>query len=65
MLPREYFGELSPNEVLCEPAIIKASNVLEWDKERGFSTYVWEIPKDSRLFLPYLLEVLLKSEEKA
>ena len=50
MLVKEYFGELPPNEVLCEPRIIKASDVLEWDKERGFSTFVWEIPKDGQSF---------------
>ena len=48
VLLKEYFGALPPEEVYCEPKIPEASNILEWDREKGFSNYVWEIPKEER-----------------
>ena len=50
VLLKEYFGTLPPKEVYCEPEIIKASDVEEWNREKGFSNYVWEIPKDGQAF---------------
>lgn len=46
----QYFGGLPPGDVYCDPRIIKAENILEWNKENGFSTYVWELPKDGQSF---------------
>jgi len=50
LLLKKYFGDLPPEEVYCEPKIIKASNILEWHREKGFSNYVWELPKDGQAF---------------
>lgn len=44
----QYFGVFPPEDVYCQPKIIKAENILEWNKEKGFSNYVWELPKDDR-----------------
>ena len=46
----QYFGGLPPGDVYCNPKIIKAENIQEWNKKRGFFTYVWELPKDGRSF---------------
>src|SRR3990167_5838199 len=32
----QYFGGLPPGDVYCDPKIIKAENIQEWNKERGF-----------------------------
>jgi len=45
MLLKKYFGDLPPEELYCDPKIIPAQNILEWDRERGFVPYIWEIPK--------------------
>lgn len=50
VLLKEYFGALPPEEVYCEPKIIAASNILEWHGDKGFSNYVWELPKDGQSF---------------
>lgn len=50
VLLKQYFGTLPPKEVYCKPKIIKASNIQEWNREKGFSTYVWELPKDGQSF---------------
>lgn len=50
VLLKEYFGTLPPKEVYCEPEIIHASDVEEWNREKGFFRYVWEIPKDGQAF---------------
>ncbi len=50
VLLEQYFGGLPPGEVYCDPKIIKAEKIMEWNKERGFSTYVWELPKDGQSF---------------
>jgi len=50
ILLKEYFGGIPPKEVYCEPMIIKSPNILEWNKEKGFSPYVWELPKDGQSF---------------
>lgn len=46
----QYFGGLPPEDVYCDPKIIRAENILEWNKEKGFFTYVWELPKDGQAF---------------
>ena len=50
VLLKQYFGTLPSEEVYCEPKIIKASNIQEWNREKGFLTYVWELPKDGQSF---------------
>jgi len=46
VLLEKHFGSLPPSGVYCEPKIVKACNIREWNKAKGFSEYVWEIPKD-------------------
>ncbi len=46
----KYFGCLPPGDVYCDPKIIKAENILEWNKEKGFFNYIWELPKDGKYF---------------
>lgn len=46
----QYFGGLPPEEVYCAPKIIKAKDIQEWNKENGFSPYLWELPKDGQSF---------------
>jgi len=50
VLLEKYYGMLPPRTVYCDPQIIKASNVREWNKEKCFSDYIWEIPKDGVTF---------------
>ena len=50
VLLEKYFGHLPPEALYCEPQFIKASDIREWDRERGFFNYVWEIPKDGMTF---------------
>jgi len=46
VLLEKYFGMQPPDDVYCEPKIMNAADIQEWDKEKGFIDYVWEIPKD-------------------
>lgn len=50
LLLNKYFGGLPPENVYCEPKVIKASNIQEWSAEKGFFPYVWEIAKNNELF---------------
>jgi len=50
VLLKKYFGTLPSEEVYCEPKIIKASNIQEWNREKSFLTYVWEISKNGQSF---------------
>lgn len=50
ILIEQYFGTLPPEGVYCQPKIIKKENILEWNKEEGYFTYVWELPKDGLAF---------------
>ncbi len=50
VLLQKYFGQLPPETVYCRPKIIKASDIKEWSREKGFSDYVWELPKDGQDF---------------
>lgn len=50
VLLKKYFGCLPPDNVYCEPKIIKSGNIHEWNKEKGFFPYVWELPKDGQTF---------------
>ncbi|SPD72385.1 FAD dependent oxidoreductase [uncultured Desulfobacterium sp.] len=50
VLLEKYFGHLPPESLYCEPRIIKASDIREWNREKGFCDYVWEIPKDGMSF---------------
>lgn len=49
-LLQQFFGELPPEEIYCEPRTIHASQILEWKREQGFVQYFWEIPKDGHAF---------------
>lgn len=50
LLLDKHFGGLPPEDVYCDPKIIKADDIQEWNKEKGFSTYAWELPMDGRSF---------------
>lgn len=49
-LVKAYFGADTPAEVFCGNPYIEADDIWEWDRERGFFPYVWEIEKDARKF---------------
>ena len=46
----QYFGGLPPEDVYCDPKIMKRENILEWNKEKGLIPYAFELPKDGRPF---------------
>ncbi len=46
VLLEKYFGAIPPDEVYCEPNTINAADIQEWNKEKGFFNYVWELPKN-------------------
>ncbi len=50
VLLEEYFGQLPPKSVCCQPEIIKASDIKEWSHVKGFSDYSFEIPKGGQSF---------------
>lgn len=50
VLLKRYFATLPPEEMYIEPRIIKASAILEYNRERGFSPYLWELPKNGQAF---------------
>jgi len=50
LLLKNYFGTLPPDGVYCEPKIMNAADIREWDADKGFCEYVWEIPKDGVSF---------------
>ncbi len=50
VLVEKYFGQLPPKSVYCKPEIIRADDIKEWSRERGFSKYVWELPKGDQHF---------------
>lgn len=50
VLLKKYFDTLPPKEVYCKPQIINADHILQWSREKGFTSYAWEIPKDGQEF---------------
>jgi len=50
VLLEKYFGQIPPDSVYCRPKIIKASDIKEWNSEKGFFDYVWELPKNGQDF---------------
>lgn len=50
LLLEKYFGALPPEDMYCDPKIIKASHIQEWNIHKGFSRYTWEISKDGQTF---------------
>jgi flavin-dependent dehydrogenase len=50
LLVKEYFGDVIPDEVLCSPGILNASNSVAWDRRKGFIPVTIEIPKDGQTF---------------
>jgi flavin-dependent dehydrogenase len=50
VLLKQFFGSLPPKDMYCEPQIIKAASILEWSRNKGFSPYPWEIPKNGQPF---------------
>ncbi len=55
MLLDRYFGGLPPQDVYCTPREIPAEHIHEWNRDKGFLTYVWETGKDGQEFpLVYL-----------
>jgi flavin-dependent dehydrogenase len=60
VLLNQFFGSLPPDEIYCEPKIIKAGNILEWSKNNNSSSYVWEIPKNGQSFPEDYLNVWRK-----
>ncbi|MDD2735534.1 MAG: NAD(P)/FAD-dependent oxidoreductase [Desulfuromonadaceae bacterium] len=49
-LIEQYFGEAPPDNVLSNPARVQACDVVQWNREEGFSTNIMEIPKDGQSF---------------
>ncbi len=49
-LLQNYFGLLPPDELYCTPKVIPASQIQQWDREKGFTPYVWELPKQGHSF---------------
>ena len=60
VLLKHFFKSLPPNDIYCEPKIIKADNILEWNRDKDFSSYVWEIPKNGQSFPEDYLNVWRK-----
>lgn len=60
ILLKRYFGALPPEELYCDPKVIPAENILEWNKQKGFIRYVWEIPKDNVPFPQEYLNIWRK-----
>ncbi len=60
VLLNQFFGSLPPDEIYCEPKVIKADNILEWNKNNNSSSYVWEIPKNGQSFPENYLNVWRK-----
>ena len=60
VLLNQFFGSLPPDEIYCEPKVIKADNILEWNKNNNSSSYVWEIPKNGQSFPEDYLNVWRK-----
>lgn len=58
----QYFGGLPPEDVYCDPKIMKKENILEWNKEKGFFPYVWELPKDGQPFSSHELYNVWRSK---
>jgi flavin-dependent dehydrogenase len=50
ILLEKYFGGMPPGEVYCEPRIINADSVREWNRKDGYKRYIWEIDKDGQSF---------------
>ncbi|MFH2012645.1 MAG: NAD(P)/FAD-dependent oxidoreductase [Pseudomonadota bacterium] len=46
----KYFGVLPPEDDYCNPKILKRENILEWNKEKGFFSYPFDLPKDGQPF---------------
>ena len=47
---KKFLGTLPPEDIYCTPKVIQASNIVQWHKDKGFSNYVWELPKDGQDF---------------
>lgn len=60
VLLNQFFGSLPPDDIYCEPKVIKADNILEWNKNNNSSSYVWEIPKNGQSFPEDYLNVWRK-----
>ena len=52
-----YFGGLPPQDVYCTPREIPAEHIHEWNRDKGFLTYVWETGKDGQEFPPVYLNI--------
>jgi flavin-dependent dehydrogenase len=50
ILLEKYFGGMPSDEVYCEPRIIEADSVREWNQKDGYKRYLWEIDKDGESF---------------
>lgn len=60
VLLKKYFGALPPDELYCKPRTISAEDIVEWDREKGFKQYVWELPKDGEEFPTQYLNIWRK-----
>ncbi|WP_027716148.1 NAD(P)/FAD-dependent oxidoreductase [Desulfuromonas sp. TF] len=49
-LVRTYLGGDAPPEVYCSNKYVQADDICEWDDERGYIPYTWEIDKDGKKF---------------
>ncbi|MDX9786477.1 MAG: NAD(P)/FAD-dependent oxidoreductase [Desulfobacterales bacterium] len=49
-LLKRYFNAEAPASVTCAPADMEAGDVREWNAEKGYRPYLWEIGKDGKSF---------------
>ena len=50
VLLKQYFNAVPSKEVYCNPDIIRADNIQEWNSKKGFFNYIWEISKNGQKF---------------
>jgi flavin-dependent dehydrogenase len=56
-LIKEYFGEVTPKDVLSDPGTVTAANVLEWKKDLEFVSAPMELAMDGEAFSNIYLNV--------
>ena len=62
VLLNKYFGGLPPEDTYCDPKTMKKENILEWNKERGFFPYVWELPMEGQAFSSQVIYNIWRSK---
>lgn len=60
VLLEKFFGSLPPDQIYCDPKIIKADCILEWNQGGDFLPNLWELPKNGQPFPEAYLNVWRK-----